>query len=208
MGALRDQTLALAGVFQAARLVQQVARRGMAEASPLETTVRSIFVREAQTAEAVYGGPAGVHLGLRTLCSQLGGGPGERDLELTRYVVAILQQEQRMRRRRTLLSHIAERLDQADTQARFFEVTHRNVMANLAGIYSETVGTLRAKIMVYGDQDHLGNADNVNRVRAVLLAGLRAAVLWRQRGGSRLGLLWHRRQILEEARELAREAVA
>ena len=208
MGALRDQTLALAGVFQAARLVQQVARRGMAEASPLEASVQSIFVREARSAETVYGGATGVQLGLRMLCRQLGGGAGDRDLELTRYVVAILQQEQRMRRRRALLNRIAERLDQAVTQARFFPVTHPNVMANLAGIYSETVGTLKAKIMVYGDQDHLGNADNVNRVRAVLLAGLRAAVLWRQRGGTRLRLLWHRRSILQEARELLREAVA
>ena len=54
--------------------------------------------------------------------------------------------------------------------------------------------------MVHGAQIHLAKPDNANRIRALLLAGIRAARLWRQSGGSRLRLLLRRKLLLQEAR--------
>jgi high frequency lysogenization protein len=45
---------------------------------------------------------------------------------------------------------------------------------------------LSPRIMVNGDPAHLNNPENANRIRALLLAGIRAAMLWRQSGGGRL----------------------
>jgi high frequency lysogenization protein len=205
---LRDQLLALAGVFQAARLVQQVARQGAADDAAFTTTVQSVFVRSPESAEAVYGDAGGVALGLRALRSQVAPGRRPRDIDLTRYVVAILNHERRLWRRRDLLDRIRQRLDQAETQARYFSASHPNVTANLAEIYSETAGTMLPRIMVYGAHGHLAKPENVNRVRALLLAGLRSAILWRQHGGSRLKLLWHRRDLLHEVESLLQEAEA
>jgi high frequency lysogenization protein len=202
MSARRDQALALGGIVQAAYLVQQVARKGSADAAALEASIRSIFAREAESTEAVFGGPAGVALGLKLLLSQLRpNGPG-RNLELTRYVVAIMHHERHLLKRRRMLAQIGERLDKAQTQVNYFSVIHPNVIANLASIYSDTLGTFAPRIMVYGEQGHLANPENVNRVRALLLAGVRAAVLWRHRGGSRLKLLLQRHIILSQAQVL------
>jgi len=56
--------------------------------------------------------------------------------------------------------------------------------------------------MVQGKPEYLNTPTNANRIRALLLAGMRAAVLWRQLGGNRLKLLWTRRGIVERAEAL------
>ena len=56
--------------------------------------------------------------------------------------------------------------------------------------------------MVNGAQIHLNNPENANRIRALLLAGIRAATLWRQSGGSRITLLLRRNTLLRESRVL------
>ena len=47
--------------------------------------------------------------------------------------------------------------------------------------------------MVQGNPHYLGQADVVAEIRAVLLAALRSAVLWRQMGGSLWDFLLGRR---------------
>jgi high frequency lysogenization protein len=56
--------------------------------------------------------------------------------------------------------------------------------------------------MVRGEPLHLQNPDNATRIRVALLAGIRAAVLWRQTGGKKWQLLLRRRAIAASARDL------
>ena len=58
----RDRTLALAGIFQAVYLVQQVARQGGGDPQAMETCISSLFSSEASNAEAVYGDAGQVRL--------------------------------------------------------------------------------------------------------------------------------------------------
>jgi high frequency lysogenization protein len=83
-------------------------------------------------------------------------------------------------------------------------VTHSNIIASLAGIYSDTLSTLTPRIMVQGEQGYLSSPDNANKVRALLLAAVRSAVLWRQVGGRRWQLIFARNAILHETEKLLR----
>ena len=47
-----------------------------------------------------------------------------------------------------------------------------------------------------GDPQLLKQVDNQHKVRALLLAGVRSAVLWRQLGGKRRQILLNRQRIL------------
>jgi high frequency lysogenization protein len=76
------------------------------------------------------------------------------------------------------------------------------VVARLADTYSQTISTLSPRIMVSGENNQLKNPENANRVRALLLAGIRSAVLWRQCGGRQWHLLLQRRKLIESARQL------
>ena len=57
-------------------------------------------------------------------------------------------------------------------------------------------------MLVQGNPVYLSQATLVGEVRATLLAALRAAVLWRQSGGSYWDFLLSRRRMVETAREL------
>ena len=53
-----------------------------------------------------------------------------------------------------------------------------------------------------GEHNYLANPANADRIRALLLAGMRSAVLWRQLGGSRWQILFKRKHIITEARRI------
>lgn len=199
---ITDRTLALAGLFQAVSLVAQTARRGMVEQAPFEASIRSLFVLDADTTIDIYGDLSALRHGLQVLQRQLGGKAEARDLELTRYAVALLALERKLSARKDLLATITEGLQKAERQRDHFHTTHDSVIAALADIYANTISTLQPRIMVTGEHGHLQNPDIANRVRALLLAGMRAAVLWTQSGGGRLQLLFKRKAFLAEAQRL------
>ena len=198
----RERAAALAGVFQAAYLVTRVARHGDAPRGPLEASLASVLELDAASVEAVFGGTAGVAEGLTTLLQQLSPGTGTRNLELTRYVIGILHLERKLSRRQDLLRRIREGLEALRAGPGTPAPGESETIERLAQIYLATIATLGPRIMVHGEPTLLARPENASRIRALLLAGVRAAVLWRQCGGSRLGLLLGRQRILRAAREL------
>jgi high frequency lysogenization protein len=201
-----DRALALAGVFQAAHLVRRVARQGLADAPALAASIASLFVVDPPDAASVYGGVAPLQEGLRVLRQQLGERSGPRDLEIVRYVVGILHLERRLRRRRDVLGRIREGLEAIAARPEGASPTDPEVVRALAELYVATISTLGPRIMVRGEPAVLAQPDNASRIRALLFAGVRSAVLWRQCGGSRLRLLLGRRRLLDAARALAGQA--
>lgn len=195
----------MAGIFQAAALVQQVAREGSPEPRAFKTSIHSIFQLDADSVEAVFGGTDGLRLGLVALVQQFGQQNRQRDVELTRYAASLVFLERRVLKRPDLLKSIQEGVQFAAAQAEYFSITHDNVIAKLADIYSNTISTLLPRIRVSGEPHHLQNPTNANRIRALLLAGIRATVLWRQLGGNRLRLLFSRGRILALAETILAE---
>ncbi|MCK9531890.1 MAG: high frequency lysogenization protein HflD [Gammaproteobacteria bacterium] len=199
---ITDRTLALAGVFLAAEQVQSVARRGRVEPEAFQTAVQSLFKIDATDTDDVYGGRANLRPGLRALLANIRAKPQTRDLEQMRYTISLLHLERRLARRRELLDAIGNGIALTQKKVQLFSLTHDNVVAALADIYVNTVSTLTPRIMVAGEHGHLSHAENANRVRALLLAGIRSAVLWHQSGGSRMGLLFRRGAYAKEAERL------
>jgi len=197
----RDRVLALAGIFQAARLTQQVARRGAADSEAVQTSIGSLFKIDSESVEDVFGGVPGLAMGLQTLCGQLEGGV-TRIPEITRYAIALIQLERKLAASPPLLQKIEASMASADQRRQHFPLLHSNILAQLAQLYVDTISTLRPRIMVSGEALHLQNPDNVNKIRSLLLAGIRAARLWRQVGGRKLQVMLQRRRLVELARQL------
>ncbi|MCG6968807.1 MAG: lysogenization regulator HflD, partial [Gammaproteobacteria bacterium] len=104
-----------------------------------------------------------------------------------------------------LLKRITDGIEKARNQADHFSTTHDNVIASLADVYSETISTLRPRVMVNGEHNHLSNPDNANKIRALLLAAIRSAVLWDQCGGSRWQIMFNRKAFITEAEKIIQE---
>jgi high frequency lysogenization protein len=200
-----DRTLALAGLFQAARLAQQLAREGRAEPGAFAASIQSLMLIDAPSTDAVYGGARGVTTGLEQLRSKLTGNTQANDAELARYVIAMIHLEGQLRRQTDMQEVIRRGIEAAREQMKFFEATendetvHPRLVEKLADLYTQTISTLSPRIMVNGEHGHLSNPSIAAKVRAVLFAGIRAAFLWHQLGGSRWQLLFSRRKIAVEA---------
>lgn len=201
---LRDRTLALAGLFQAARLTQQLAREGRADGDALAASVHSLFMIDAATTAEVFGGTRGVALGLRLLRDKLAGRTEPGDMEIARYVVALLQLERMLERRVEAQDAIRRGLEAAESQTKSLEPDGGEPLATtmvekVAELYTQTISPLGPRVMVNGEQGYLANSLIAAKVRCALFAGIRAAFLWRQLGGRRWQLLFQRKQIANEA---------
>ncbi len=206
MTSYTNRIIALAGILQACHLVQRVARNNTSASAALEATLGSVLNIDAASTEAVYGGVTGVALGLKRLREQLSKETTRRDLELTRYAIGVMHLERQLAKRPGMLEKIRIGVERTQAQTAHFPITHPNVIASLADIYTTTLSTLTPRIMVQGEQGYLSNPDNANKVRAQLLAAIRSAVLWRQLGGRRWQLILARSAILREASALLKTA--
>jgi high frequency lysogenization protein len=116
--------------------------------------------------------------------------------------------ERKLMKRKDLLDAITAGIDKAESQREHFGTTHENVIASLADLYTQTISTLQPRIIVNGEHNHVSNPSNANKIRALLLAAIRSAVLWRQCGGTRWQLLFNRKAILAQAQKLLDETTA
>ncbi len=210
-----DRTIALAGIFQATQLVHQLAYTGKADGDDFETCINSLFLTDIDSAVDTFGDITRLRSGLQALIEQLGGSDDEsartqknRQLDATKYAIGIMVLERKLSKNPDMLKAVFDGIERARNQAEHFSVTHENVIASLAHTYSQTISTLLPKIMVNGEHTHLANPSTADRIRALLLAAIRAAVLWRQCQGSRWQLFFRRKKILDEAQRLLVRAEA
>jgi high frequency lysogenization protein len=200
-----QQTLALAGVAQAARIVDLAAKTGSWPTPFVEASVHSLFCFDPDEVEEVFGTIQGVRLGLEQLstCLRLSQDPAAADT--LRYMLAILQLEKRFARRDDLLSIVHSRLKHTAYKAENFSSDINSLSSNISSIYQDTLSGLPYRIKVTGSAQHLNNPRVADLVRTVLFCGVRAAFLWRQLGGSRLKLMLSRGSIASTAARLAME---
>jgi high frequency lysogenization protein len=205
---LIDRTLALAGIFQSATLVQQLATTGRADDDATLASIESLFKIEADDVPSVFSGTAGVSLGLKTLAGFAGSDKSDTNLAVLAYVFSLMHLTHKMLRRPELLEQLTGLIQSVQRQKDYFESTQQDaginttLLARFADIYSETISTLQPRIIVKGNPDFLQQDDIVNRIRCLLLAGARAAVLWEQLGGGRIQFLFKRKQFAMTAEEL------
>jgi high frequency lysogenization protein len=120
----------------------------------------------------------------------------KRNMQITQYVVGMIALESHLRADADVEEALFRRLETPKSQSKHFGLLHDNTAAGLALIYTETLSRMRPKILVQGAHGHLSQPMIANRIRACLLAGVRAARLWRQTGGSRWHLIFSRGRYL------------
>lgn len=203
----RHKAIALAGMFQSTALVQQLARTGEIPKEALHCSLGSVFVMDPKNVEDVYGGVKHLNMGIDVLLRILTERESQKFGESIRYTIGLLHIEKMLRHNKDLLAILRSRLEQLDSQRAHFDSTsHTSVVARLAQLYLDTMGTLKFRIQVKGDPRHLAQEETANKVRAIFLAGVRSAILWRQLGGSKLDLFLSKRALVDALLELKQEA--
>ena len=195
-----ERVLALAGLYQACALVQQLANQGRCDESAMDASIASVFRIDAPSVVGVYGNIASVRLGLRSLVSQLD--ENSEDMAVTRMAMTVMRLERSLSGRPELLDQLQQGIRAAQRQVEHFGQGSSQVTARLAELYAAILSTLRPRVMVNGNPQHLQQPAIVEKVRSNLLAAVRSAVLWRQLGGRQWQLLLFRKQCSMLARGL------
>lgn len=195
----------LAAICQAARLVNEVAHTGKLDYEQLDPLLESVLMLNAPDVDSIYGGIARLRPGLLTLCDQLNLQTAKRDMQIGRYVANLIQLERHLARNQAMQETMSVRLQQASRLRTHQPDDDDALLVSLAGIYSDTLSTLPQRIQVTGEARHLQARDNQFRIRALLLCGLRSAVLWRQLGGRRRHFMLNRRMLFDVAKGLLRQ---
>ena len=190
-----EQVIALAGIFQAAALVQQVAETSQYDKTALESSIKSLFATDPESTLSVYGDVNGISLGLKTLKQALQKKSDREYINIIRYTLSLIQLESKLKKQPEMLNIIGQRVDQAKNQTEHFSTLHENVIHNLASLYMDTISTFNLRVQVTGNPNHLKVSHNAALIRAALLTGIRSAILWRQIGGRRWNLIFKRKSI-------------
>lgn len=199
MNNFESRTIALAGVFRAAALVNVLANEGKISDEELRISIESIFETDPGDAIDVFGDIENLSFGFKTLMNQLGKEGDKRNMDIARYVVGLLFLERRLMKAPDILETLSNGVELATRQSEHFSITHENVIANIADVYSRTISELGPRIMVNGEQSYLETTAISNKIRTVLLSGIRSVVLWQQLGGRRWHILFSRQRYLKTA---------
>ena len=201
---IQQQAIALAGVAQVARMVDQISKSGSCPADFLESSINSLFVFDLVNAEDLFGGVAGVKLGLQNLTSILASRQAAETRDVVRYVFSILHLERQFARDAAMQAVVRARLEHTSFKSEHFSGHIQDVCHSIAAIYQDTLSNMQFRVKVNGSASHLQDTKNADTIRALLLAGIRSAFLWRQLGGRRWRLIIQRKQLLETSQRLSR----
>lgn len=197
---LQDRTLAFAGIWQAAALVEEVARTGQCSSEAMNSCLNSLMATDPNSTLAVFGTMADLKLGFEVLVDQLENQNNQRHIMITRYVIGLLALEKKLARRGDQMNLLAERITQVKRQLAHFNIHDEQVIANLASVYSDIISPLGPRIQVSGKPEILQQTSAQYKIRALLLAGIRSCVLWRQVGGKRRHIIFSRKKMVQQAK--------
>lgn len=217
MSTIENKVLALAGIFQSARLVQRIAQTNTVIQLPFAASIHSILVTDADSTTDVFAmksmsDTSPVQLGLEAVRDKLGGDTDADDFEVARYVIGMIQLARKLNSNNDLMEKLSNGVDEIvrdypeSIEFSESEEVDSEVIKRIAEVYTDTISNLSPKIIVNGDESVLKSELAAAKIRATLMAGIRAAHLWWQLGGRRWQVLFKRKQFSEAAERLLKQA--
>lgn len=220
---IHSQTLALAGILQAAAQVHDIANTGQTDQEATVASLRSVLRLSAESIQDAIGKPSELRYGLRQLQGLFSG--NQQKLPALQYAMLVMQLEQSFRGDKHRQQALAEELElinrhlpvmtgqsSSDSNEQVSQNRHLTdhdtallqpeIVSQLANAWSEQVRVLKPQIAVQGKPLYLQNDNNVHLIRALLLSALRSAWLWQQLGGRRWQLIFKRKRLLQAAKDL------
>jgi len=199
-----DITLALAGICQSAHLVQQLAHQGQADNDALRVSLNSVVDLNPGSTLTIFGGEeVNLKLGLETLLGVLNASSRQGlNGELTRYTLSLMVLERKLHASKGAMEKLGNSIQGLQRQLEHFDLESDPLLNAMAGIYVDVISPLGPRIQVTGAPSVLQNSQIQSKVRATLLAGIRAAVLWHQVGGGRLQLMFSRGRLSAQAKQI------
>lgn len=198
----QQRLIALAAVFESAYLVAQLAK-GESHNDAIATLIHSLFVFNPDSTADVYDNKLH-HLndGLLVLSKLSNNRTDDNSVEVIRYALSLLALQKQLDKDPQMLDIIRARLNHIEFNKTHFSNDILQLTSSISGLYQDTISTLKFRIQVSGDMNHLQQTAVSDKVRTLLFAGIRSAMLWRQLGGNKWQIIFGRGDIEKISREL------
>jgi high frequency lysogenization protein len=196
---IETQVLAISGVLRAARIVQDLARRGRTQSEHFRCALVSVGTVDESDAKKALGGVDSLVFGLDDLTQKQ---PDAFLMERVRYATALLDLARTLAKSPQTSGQIGKVLAELPDYLAGAEPDSLESIEALAGVYTSNLSDLTPKILIKGEQRFLEDLALVEKVRAILLAGVRAAYLFSQAGGRKWHLFIYRKKFAAVAAQL------
>ena len=213
MSDIKSETIALAALFQCCTQIQRVASTGYYDENAVACVLRALIVTNPRTVEDIY--PMdGLKVGFKQIVDGLSKSSQVKDvatIDITKVALKLISLAISVERNGRIFDRLSDEIDELkQTITREFEdflqgnpqsVNDQNNIHLFGTLYQSIISPNFAKLLIYGEEQHLRVPANQEKIRALLLAGIRAVILWRQIGGRRRFLVFRRKAIVEYAKQ-------
>lgn len=195
------RNIALSVVTQCAMLVRDLAVDGKADRALMQRCLHPVYQLDASSVSSLYPDIGSFDTGMKTLQESFDSSGLKQHADVVRYLLGMLVLQQQLRKNKTMMSKVAERIshlaatENQDELEDLPEQAWHADCAALARLYQDTISRLNFRIHVAGHPEHLREQQVADQIRALLFAGIRSAVLWHQLGGRRWHLFFYKKRI-------------
>ena len=209
-----QQHIALAAVVQCAVLVNNLANNKEVASDDLVSCINPLLALNPASIDEIYPNVNKLNLGFKTLQDIFSNEKIRENTEVIRYTLGMLILRNKLNANRSMQNEIREVLKFTTPLATDEEEPDKlysgtdNTYEQLAELYLDTLSKLSFRIQVHGKIENLKDEYIVNKIRTLLLAGVRSAFLWYQLGGRRWRLVIHRKQIRQTVATIRRKLIS
>lgn len=220
MSPIQQQLYALSGLFQSVYCIRFVAMRTEVLPEALDAPlIQAILTQDSKKLTDIFDPSLGhlqsseqmtvqniethFHLdaGLK-FCQNFLRGDKNFPRDSLELLINLLRLERRLHKSPQAQAELGQGIKQVIRQKNHFQFDTVRIYESLAGLYSSHLRSLDRPILVKGTPQLLQQPLIQHKVRGLLLAGVRCAVLWRQLGGKRRHFLLNRKKLLQETYHL------
>lgn len=207
------ETLGLAALFQSAAQIQAIARFGNVDEHAIAPLMRALIITDPIEVTDVYA-PQRLTPGLNQLTISLNPKdiPSPQKGEMVKIAYNIMTLENSLSKQQAVFNKLdtqvdALRLSVLDIHPDYETaadniVLDYDIIKKYSKIYSDLISPNFPKLIIYGEEQYLRRPEFQEMIRALLLAGIRACLLWHQVGGRRYTLMFKCKDINACAKQI------
>ncbi len=196
----KDRTIALAALFQATTLVQEIANKNKAISVDEEVLLYSLLQTNPSKTIDIYQNINALTLGLTHLKKYATG--KKITLNTVAYALYLMQLHKALTKKPNHLDQISNDIKKIEKKLIHLPLTHESIIHTFAQSYIDNISVLGKKMSIEGNPEYLKQSQVADRIRALLLAGIRAVMLWRQCGGTKWQWFFQNRALAASCEQL------
>lgn len=203
-----EQVLSLAGVAQATALVHKIASNESFQEEDLKCSLKSALIMQVDSTVDLYGDISGVHLGLQQLKRIFLNKQQSRNDFIARYMLETIVLQKKAFKNSEILGKLTTGIESLSEQLDPEDIDNPFSIGRMASLYTQTLSTMSYRVHIHGNKNQLAQSEVLQKIRALLLAAIRAVHLWRHNNGKFYQLIFQKRKIGLTAEQLLRYNVS